>query len=336
MHEPGRGSTEQRHVEGAAAQVVHQQQCAVLHRRRRCVVECRRRRLRDEFRALEPDIVERMPEQAQLIAGPVRRVRHRHPIRCRTNLFGHRVEHPLGHQRGQPVRVIRRTGKHHRRRVTQPTFELSGHPVRVHRTAARRRAPNSNSLAVAKTTDGTAVWYVPNEKASTLSPRMMAAAVYVVPTSIPRTYGNRQRVAPPGGPHGLPNLGVGRVAGSESRSPATGCSARRGVSCRRGLPPFQLTLRNIERFTSPDHCHPWKCHSGGAAGDLDVDAGDVGRVLGQQEGDDLRHLVASSRSGAAGPWRSSGGRPRPGRRRSTGCRPRPARRPGCPTSARDR
>ena len=104
--------------------------------------------------------------------------------------------------------------------------------------------------------------------------------------------------------------------------------------------PVRATRSSARAASSPSTARSarWRGCSllGAAAGDLEVHAGHVRRVVGEQEGDDASRPRAPSRSGASAPCRSSARRPRRDRSRSTGCRLRPAARPACPTCGRAR
>ena len=87
-------ATQQGDVEGPAAEVVHQQQRALLDRDRRGVVERRRGGLRHQLGAPEADVVQGLAERPELVLGPVRRMGHHGPRRRLTDLFDDRVVGP--------------------------------------------------------------------------------------------------------------------------------------------------------------------------------------------------------------------------------------------------
>ena len=150
-------TAQQGDVERAATEVVDE------HRRRRArrgdggVVDRRRRRLGDQLGVAEPDVDEGVAQRAELVLGPVRRMRDHDAVGGAADLLGHRVDRPTGPS-------ARSAG---RRGTASPTASAGpGSPTRRLNSraspsgcAAPRRSaapPNSSSSPAAKITDGTA------------------------------------------------------------------------------------------------------------------------------------------------------------------------------------
>ena len=186
-------------------------------------VDRRRGRLGDQLGARQADVGERVAQRAELVLGPVRRVGDRRPASAAPpTCVGDGVDDPLRHQGGEPVGVVRRARQHQRDGIAEPPLELAGEPERLgratplgrrRRTAARR--PRRRSPTARR--PGTS----PAGTTSTLPSRRIAAAVNVVPTSIPRPYPKRCSL-PADEATSRATRRVARVYDGGSRRPAVG------------------------------------------------------------------------------------------------------------------
>jgi hypothetical protein len=131
LHEASLGAAQHGRVEGAAAQVVDADHVPDVHPLAGGVVDRSRVGLADEHRRWEARLRHLASQQLAPVGAPVRRVRDDHAIGQAT-LAGADVVHDVGEERrGELLGGQRGITEHERRRVTEPSLELSGQADRV-------------------------------------------------------------------------------------------------------------------------------------------------------------------------------------------------------------